>query len=149
MCFSYNFVFQFNFSYLIFLQECLIQTDYYYLNGRPQRICSKRIGADWRKSIPKASNSAFFSWCSSHSARLRYLWMLLHHLLLTGCSTPASQVGTNCELFYSTRAASEECAVHKPVKAANGRGYSIPEVAVTDDLILCLPTCLLLSRCKC
>lgn len=63
------------------------------------------------------------------------------NLQLAGCSPLTSQVGTNCEGFYSAGAASEECAVNDSVKAASGVGYSILEAAVPDDLILCLPAC--------
>lgn len=64
------------------------------------------------------------------------------NLQLAGCSTLTSQVGTNCEGFYSAGAASEEYAVNDSVKAAPGIGYSILEAAGRDDLIPCLPACL-------
>lgn len=142
MCFSHNFAFQFNFSYLVFLQECLTQADYYYLNARPQGICSKKLEQSEGEVPPKQGPAPGAG--SSHSGRLGCLWMLLHLLQLTG-----SQVGSNCELFYSTRAVGEECAVYNSVKSASGRGCSIfaIEIAITDYLIL--QTCLLLSCCQC
>lgn len=59
-----------------------------------------------------------------------------------GCSTLTSQVGINCEGFYSVGAASEEYSVNDSVKAAAAIGYSLFEAAVTNDLILCLLACL-------